>query len=465
VDQFEIESAPLAGTKITLGKRLPPDLSITPKLVSSIAAELTRSAAKGPLAETQQQNQELLSTLSELRTRQREVEGLNAALNRANQELTTQRGALQNADRAKTEFLAVLAHELRNPLGALSNALYLAEQPNLAAAVMEQHREVARRQTRQLARLVEDLLDVSRITQGKIELRREPVELARILGDAVESSRAAIQAREQRLESSVPTERICVDADAARLIQVFSNLLNNAIKFTPAGGRIWLEARQPAECPSEVEVSVRDSGAGISEQLLEQVFDLFTQAPQTLARSQGGLGIGLMLVRSLVEMHGGSVRVTSGGRDQGAEFIVRLPVLADSPAPAPAQAARGDHPNSRALRVLVVDDHLGAAETLGEILEAWGHSVRIAHDGLQALGAAREYLPDWVICDIGLPGLDGYEVAKTLRSEPATARIRLAALTGYGGAEDLIATRAAGFEAHLTKPVDPEALRTLLELN
>jgi signal transduction histidine kinase len=464
VDQFEIESSPQFGTTVTVGKRLPADLSVTPQLVNTLTAELARTAAEDPHAEVLKQNQELLSTLAELRIRQREVEDLNAALNDANQELVRQRGELQNADRMKTEFLAVLAHELRNPLGALSNALYLVEQQTVPAAATEPHYGVARRQTRQLARLVEDLLDVSRITQGRIELRREPVELGDVLADAVESSRAAVKVRSQRLDFSVPAERICVDADAARLTQVFTNLLTNAIKFTPHEGRIWLTARLQPESAGQVEISVRDSGVGIPDHLLEHVFDLFIQAPQTLARSQGGLGIGLMLVRSLVDMHGGRVRVCSGGAGEGAEFTVTLPVIAASPVCAPSPVASDARSDEQPLRVLVVDDHADAADTLGEILETWGHSVRIARDGLQALRVAREDPPDWVVCDIGLPGLDGYGVAAALRSEPRTARIRLVAMTGYGTPDDLAATRTAGFEAHLTKPVDPYALKRLLTL-
>lgn len=464
VDEFEIETAPQSGTTVTLGKRLPGESVVNAQLVSVVTSELARGAASEPLAEVQQQNQELLATLSELRIRQREVEALNDALNDANRELVAQRAELQNADRMKTEFLAVLAHELRNPLGALSNALYLAEQTDLRAAA-EQHRGVARRQTQQLARLVEDLLDVSRITQGKIELRRQPAELAHILEAAIEGSRAGLDGRRQELDVSMPAQRIYLDADAARLTQVFANLLTNAIKFTPDGGGIWLRASLSAACPGRVEVSVRDSGDGIPDSLLERVFELFTQAPQTLARSQGGLGIGLMLVRSLVEMHGGTVRASSGGQDQGAEFVVSLPVITnhfdlDAAPTQPVLEARG---SDQPLRVLVVDDHQDAADTLSEILETWGHAVRVARDGLQGLAVAREYVPDWIVCDIGLPGLDGYGVAAALRSEPATARIRLVALTGYGSVEDFAATRAAGFEAHLTKPVDPEALRTLLK--
>jgi len=462
VDQFRIDTSPQTGTTVTLGKLLPKGVAVTPQLVSFISGELARSATSDPLTEIQQQNQELLATLEELQARQREVEELNAALKAANGELVTQRMELQNADRAKTEFLAVLGHELRNPLGALSNALYLAEQPALPAAAVQQHREVARRQTRQLARLVEDLLDVSRITQGKIELRRQPVELSQILAAAVECSRAALEARGQRFESSVPAERLCLDVDEVRLTQVFANLLANAIKFTPPEGSIWLGARLPADRPGQVEVTVRDSGAGIPAHLLDHVFDLFAQAPQTIERSQGGLGIGLTLVRALVELHGGSVRVRSAGRGCGAEFTVTLPLIAASLMPAPAPARARDGVSEQPLRVLVVDDHPDAADSLGEILETWGHSVRIARDGVQALGVAREFLPDWILCDIGLPGLDGYGVAAALRLDPETAPIHLAAVTGYGTAEDQRTAREAGFEAHLTKPVEPEALRLLL---
>jgi signal transduction histidine kinase len=464
VDQFDIASSPRTGTTATLGKWLPAEVPITAHLLSTVTAELAKSVSEEPLAEVQQQNQELLATLSELRIRQREVEELNAALNEANQALVAQRLELQHADRAKTEFLAVLAHELRNPLGALSNALYLAELPSLAAETKEHYCNVARRQTRQLGRLVEDLLDVSRITQGKVELRREPMELAQILADAVESSRAGMEARGQHFTSSGPAGQIFLDADAARLTQVFTNLLTNAVKFTPNAGLIWLKVSLPAECPDRVEVSIRDSGSGIPGQLLDRVFDLFAQAPQTLARSQGGLGIGLMLVRSLVELHGGTVRVSSGGQDRGAEFTVSLPVLPGHHSAAPAAVTTEHRRNEKTLRVLVVDDHADAADTLGEILETWGHTVRLARDGLQALSAAREDLPDWVVCDLGLPGLDGYAVAAALRLEPITAQIRLVALTGYGGVADLAATRAAGFEAHLTKPVDLAALRLLLQV-
>ena len=461
VDQFQIASTPQSGTAITLGKRLPQSLMVTPQLIEALAADLARQAPDDPLTEIQQQNQELLSTLEELRARQREVEELNAALVDANDRLTAHQAELQRADRAKTEFLAVLAHELRNPLGALTNALYLAGQPATAGKSGEGHLGVARRQTVQLARLVEDLLDASRITQGKIELRLEQVELAPILAEAVESSRALLESRGQQLESCIPAERINLRADAARLTQVFTNLLTNASKFTPPAGRIRVEAHIREEDPEEVVVSVWDSGVGIAAHLQDRIFEMFAQAPQTLERSHGGLGIGLTLVRVLVEMHGGSVSVASAGRDQGATFTVSLPVVRNSvpvrdARPVPAGASR------QPLRILVVDDHADAAETLAEILESWDHSVCIARDGPQAIVSALDFLPDWVLCDIGLPGLDGYGVAAALRLQPETAQARLVAVTGYGTPDEVLTATEAGFDAHLTKPLDPQALERLL---
>jgi PAS domain S-box-containing protein len=365
--------------------------------------------------------------------------------------------SLKEADRRKDEFLAMLAHELRNPLAPIRHAaqvfrLLAPAEPNLQRA-----QDMIERQVQEMTRLVDDLLDVSRITRGKIGLTREPLDLAVVIAAAVETSRPLIDAHRHQLLVSLPGEPLGVEADATRLAQVISNLLNNAAKYTSEDGHIWLTVEA---CPGEAVVRVRDDGVGIPPDLLPQVFDLFVQGDRSLARSEGGLGIGLTVVKSLVEMHGGSVEARSEGPGKGSEFIVRLPAVEMQPAPAKRDDEGGLSGPSR--RVLVVDDNEDVAHSLALLLQIKGHEVRTAHDGLTALNVAGEFLPEVVLLDIGLPTMDGYEVARRLRQQTGLENVVLVAVTGYGQEEDRRRAEEAGFDAHLTKPAEPAALQRLL---
>jgi two-component system CheB/CheR fusion protein len=378
-------------------------------------------------------------------------------------DLIEMEAALKEADRRKDEFLALLAHELRNPLAPVRNAVQIMKLLGPVAPPLQQAREMIDRQVEHLTRLVDDLLDVSRITRGKITLRKEPAELSAILTRAVETSRPLIEANRHTLTVSIPPDSIRVIADPTRLEQVFANLLNNAAKYTERGGSVALIVERHGDV---VAVRVRDTGFGIPAEVLPHVFDLFMQADRTLDRAQGGLGIGLTLVKALVEMHGGTVTAHSAGLGKGSEFVVQLPVVKDkgqgtkgeAESPTPGPSPFGLRPSRR---VLVVDDNRDAAESLGMLLRLWGHEVRTAHDGRSGLKAALSYRPQVVLLDIGLPGLDGYEVARRLREEFGGAAL-LVAMTGYGREEDRRRAEEVGFDAHLTKPADPAALRSLL---
>jgi PAS domain S-box-containing protein len=370
--------------------------------------------------------------------------------------------ALRQADRRKDEFLAMLAHELRNPLAPVRAALQVLRAAGSGHPDADQAAAMIERQVWTLARLVDDLLDVSRITRGKVRLRKEPVDLAVVVARAVEAARPLLEANRHALEVSLPEGPVPLEADATRLEQVFANLLNNAAKYTEPGGSVRLSAERRG---GEVVVRVRDSGCGIPAEVLPHVFDLFTQADRTLDRSQGGLGVGLTLVKGLVEMHGGSVAAHSDGPGQGSELVVCLPA-------GPATGGRGEPEGrpatprplapARRLRVLVVDDNRDAAVSLAMLLRLWGHEARTAHDGPSALKAALSYRPEVVLLDIGLPGPDGYEVARRLRAVLSPAAVRLVAVTGYGQEEDRRRSREAGFDAHLVKPAALDELYALL---
>jgi signal transduction histidine kinase/CheY-like chemotaxis protein len=372
--------------------------------------------------------------------------------------------AFQELDRRKDEFLAILAHELRNPLAPLSNSLEVLKVAENSSELMEQTRGVMERQVRQMVRLVDDLMDVSRITRGKIELRREPTGLAAVLECAVETARPAIEASGHELTVTLPPEPVSLDADLNRLAQVFANLLNNAAKYTEPAGQIRLSAERQG---SEVVVKVRDTGIGISGEVLPRVFDIFTQGDRSLERAQGGLGIGLSLVRGLVELHGGSVAAHSAGLGQGSEFTVRLPVLA--PAAREIRTVDGDsdgdgEPPAVAAhrRILVADDNTDSVESLALLLTLRGSEVRTAHDGWEAVETAAAFRPDIVLLDIGMPRLNGYEAARKIREQARGKRVVLIALTGWGQDEDRRRSTDAGFDFHLVKPVDFAALEQLL---
>jgi two-component system CheB/CheR fusion protein len=374
--------------------------------------------------------------------------------------------SLREADRRKDEFLAMLAHELRNPLSPIRNGLHILRMPDLSRADGERVQVMMEQQVRNLTRLVDDLLDVSRITRGMIQLRKETVDLNAIINNAAGVIQPLIKLQRHDLVVSLPEEPLFLKADPTRLEQVFTNLLSNAAKYTEPGGRIELTVDPPSttdDSPSrQVEISIQDTGMGISEELLPRIFDMFTQADRTLDRTQGGLGVGLTLVRRLVELHGGSVEAHSEGQGQGSEFVVRLPALSPRE-PEPVEPR--DEPASTsgaARRVLVVEDERSVAEMLVMLLKLWGHTVRAAYDGPAALMTASTFHPEIVLCDIGLPGMDGYEVARQLRQLDGQANPVLIAITGYGQEEDRRRSARAGFDQHLTKPVDPLALEKML---
>ena len=400
---------------------------------------------------TAQRHQErLLATLSALRATEEALRGMTADLSASN--------------RRKDEFLATLAHELRNPLAPIRSALQVM---NLTAdgATVSRARRIAERQVQHMVRLVDDLLDVSRITQDKLKLRRQSVKLADLVRDAVEANQVTIDNAKHELTVKIPSEPIWLDVDPARMTQVLANLLNNAAKYTPERGRISLEAEieRAADATAQLCIRVADSGIGIKPDMLPRIFDMFTQVDSTIERSQGGLGIGLTLVRRLVQMHGGSVDVTSDGPGKGSEFIVRLPYdggAAQAVSAKPGEASLS--PSSESLRVLVVDDNADAGEALAVLLRLMGHDVQLAGDGQGAIDLARECNPDLVLMDIGLPGMSGYEIATFFRRELRMVETTLVAVTGWGQEADRQRAKDAGFDRHITKPVEPELLEKIL---
>ena len=367
--------------------------------------------------------------------------------------------SLQEADRRKDEFLAVLAHELRNPLAPLRNSLNILQLTACDDPATERVCQTMERQVNHLVRLVDDLLEVSRITRGKIELRKETVELASVARNAIETSRPLIDAAGLQLAITLPQEPVTLHGDPVRLGQVFANLLNNAAKYTNRGGQIWFTARKENE---HVLISVRDTGIGISKEILPKVFDMFMQADRATDRAQGGLGIGLTLVRSLVEMHGGSVTARSEGPGHGSEFVVQLPLAASQSGLKSPLSSSGSSRSLSSRRILVVDDNVDSANSLGMLLKFLGGDIQVAHDGPAALAAIEKYRPDVVLLDIGMPGMDGYEVAARIRERHEFDQVTLIALTGWGQEEDRRRTREAGFNHHLVKPADIAALQSLL---
>ncbi|HWI82443.1 response regulator [Ramlibacter sp.] len=365
---------------------------------------------------------------------------------------------LAESDRRKTEFLATLAHELRNPLAPISNGLQLLRVGGDSEA-KERARGMMERQLRHLVRLVDDLLDIARISSGKVELKKERATLDAVLASAVEGSMPLITAAGHTLDVRIEAPGLQVLADTTRLAQVVSNLLNNAAKYTPDGGRIELVARQDGP---EVLVSVKDTGIGIAPEALTEVFEMFTQVGRHRERSQGGLGSGLALVRRLVELHGGSVTAQSPGVGQGSTFTVRLPLLEEGAVTAPSAAAPAASESAPVFRILVVDDNVDAAESLAALLELDGHETRVAHDGDEAIASASEFRPEIMFLDIGMPGKDGYDVARELRSDPRHRDTVLVALTGWGAQDDRARTKSAGFDHHLTKPAELPAVEALL---
>ncbi len=363
---------------------------------------------------------------------------------------------LQGANRAKDEFLAMLGHELRNPLAPILTALQLMRLRGVQGA--EKERAVIERQVKHVVRLVDDLLDVSRIARGKIQLKLEPVWLSEVVARAIEMASPLMEQRRHRLTADVPNEMV-VQADAGRLSQVVANVLTNAAKYTEPGGAIRIRAEADG---AMVRLIVRDSGVGIDPAMLATVFDAFAQERQDSDRSQGGLGLGLAIVRSLVEAHGGTVMLTSQGKGAGTECVIELPSSSVQPARPSAVPDHQPSPAGDGLDVLLVDDNVDAADMLAESLRALGHHVRVAHDGVHALTIATDYVPDIALLDLGLPVIDGYEVAARLRLQPGWESVRTVALTGYGLQNDRERTRHAGFDGHLVKPIDISDLDALL---
>ncbi|HEV8110834.1 MAG TPA: PAS domain S-box protein [Burkholderiales bacterium] len=363
--------------------------------------------------------------------------------------------SLEQAERRTSEFLAMLAHELRNPLAPINNALHLLALKPPADATEKWVREVLHRQTAQITRLIDDLLDVSRITRAAIPLDGRPLDVRAVVRAAVEGSMQWIQARGHALSIELPpNEALTVLADEVRLTQVLHKLLHNAARYTPEGGQLSIGARREA---SEVVICVKDNGVGMDAELLRSAFDLFKQGQPAVQRPQGGLGIGLTLVQRLVRLHGGTVEARSAGVDRGSEFTVRLPVAHEQP----ASAAADERASSTPRRVLVIDDNSDAANALRMLLENDGHSVRVAHDGVSGLALAREYRPEYLLLDIGLPRLNGYDIAASVRGDPELKDTTIVAITGYGQVHDRARTAAVGFDHHLTKPVEFTALQEL----
>lgn len=382
---------------------------------------------------------------------------LSEALQRAWDRVRDRQRQLELVNRRQTEFLATLAHELRNPLAPLRNGVQLLRLARHDEATVQETLAMMERQLGHTARLVDDLMDVSRISRGKVELRRQAIPLKDVIDHAIETSRSLIDAAGHELTIELPDPPIVVDGDLTRLAQVVSNLLNNAAKYTDRGGRIELCVEQPSETAV---IRVRDNGIGIPRDMLPHVFEMFAQIDRSNPRVQGGLGIGLSLARLLVELHGGSMTAHSEGSGQGAEFTIRLPTV---PAPAttvtvaPTPAASKD-----LLRILVVDDNRDNARSLAMLLEVLGNEVMIANDGLSAVDAAQRMRPALILLDLGLPEIDGYEVCRRIRTQDWGRGMEIVALTGWGQPEDRLRTRAAGFNEHLVKPVAPQAICDLV---
>jgi len=365
---------------------------------------------------------------------------------------------LSDADRRKDEFLATLSHELRNPLAPLSNSLEMLKRGGMESRARAHAFDTMERQLDHLVRLVDDLLDLNRITHNRIELRKDNVELAAVIHQAVQSSAPAALSAGHEVAVIDPPEPIYLNADGMRLSQVFGNLLNNSCKYTPRGGRITIRSERKG---NDAVVTVTDTGKGIPADKLHTIFDMFMQVDQSPERSQGGLGIGLTLVKRLVQLHGGTVEARSAGEDQGSEFIVRLPsVLEYQPVLSEPPPARE---TTRTRRVLVVDDNHDAADSLALLLQLDGHETQVVHDGPAAVDAAERYRPDVILLDVGLPVFSGHEACRRIRAQPWGRAMMIIALTGWGQEKDRRASRDAGFDGHLVKPVDYDALSVMLD--
>ena len=431
---------------------LPVLLLIGPDADSASSTETVRTLANVTLLERPLRRATLVSAVrSALRARDRQYQIRSHLAERAQAE-----ESLRLADRRKDEFLATLGHELRNPLAPLLTALQLLQATGMQDPVAVRVSAVMDRQINHLVRLVNDLLEVSRITRGLIEVRRETLDLTAVLYSAIDTSRPGLNAAGHKLSIELSPEPVVVCGDAVRLTQVFSNLLTNAAKYTNEGGHVSICVKSDG---NRATVSVRDNGIGIAADQLPSVFDMFTQVNRSSRHAQGGLGIGLTLVRSLVALHGGRVEARSDGLGRGSEFVVELPVVAADAVSSIESSSPKQFPRRR---ILIVDDNRDAAETLGELLRALGATVSVAHSGSDALEKLRSFGPDSVLLDIGMPDMDGYEVARRIRATAEYRRILLIALTGWGQEHDQRRSRAAGIDQHVVKPPDIDRLRELL---
>jgi signal transduction histidine kinase/ActR/RegA family two-component response regulator len=439
VDRFGIETHPGQGTVVTLEMRLP--VSIAPigaKRLGELVERLARRKEQTPTEELEQQNREMLVTLEALRVRQVE---------------------LQQADERKDEFLAMLAHELRNPLSAIRTALeVLKRKQNATAAEVQKLGSIISRQTEQLASLVNDLLDVSRVTQGKIDLSMEALSLRELIEHALEMSQSLIDEKTHTVTLDFPADEIFIYADRVRFKQVLGNLLHNAARYTPPHGKIHIAVTREGESAA---VAIADTGVGIEADMLPRVFDLFAQAKTGLSRQDAGLGVGLTVVQRMLREHGGEVEVSSPGLGLGSTFTIRVPILHVVETAAAPEAAMA--PTATGLRILLIDDNFDAADVLRQILEMLGHCVEMAHTGEQGVADAARTQPDAVIVDIGLPGMNGFEVAQALRRDPATRSASLIALSGYSMMSMRHAQGTEDFDLYLEKPVAIDVLESALE--
>jgi CheY-like chemotaxis protein/nitrogen-specific signal transduction histidine kinase len=391
----------------------------------------------------------------------RDEEGAIVGASKIARDITDRKRAerlLREADHRKDEFLAMLAHELRNPLAPMRNAVELLCRVEHREPEQRSACEILNRQMRQMKRLVDDLLDASRIGAGRLELEEELVDLGALLRGVENALRPEFRDSDQRFSVTLPAATLCVQGDRTRLIQVFSNVLHNAHKYTPRGGRISLNLRREAD---EAVVSIKDTGAGISPAMLDRVFDLFMQVDRSHRRTHGGLGIGLTLARRLLQLHNGSIEARSAGEGRGSEFVIRLPLR--EPATERAAAPTSPIPTEMvARRILVADDNEDTARSLGMLLEQWGHTTRVVQDGLAAVQVAEEFRPEVVILDLEMPNLDGHDAARQIADRPWAGDVLLLALTGWSQEADRTRAQRAGFHKHLVKPVEPDELREIL---
>jgi signal transduction histidine kinase len=436
---------------------------VNPAVLRSKVAVFAELHRKGRALEAS--NRLLLNEVAERRNAEEMLGELNRTLDRRVRERTSElqqsEGRMREANRRKDEFLATLAHELRNPLAPVRNAVELLKRQANEPDRVGWATELIDRQVTLFSRLIDDLMDVSRINQGRIELRREVITLGDVLSDAVETVRPHIESAGHELAVLLPDQQLAVSADRTRLAQAFVNLLHNATKYTDPGGRI--EVGVLVEKGAAI-VTVRDTGIGIPADRLESVFEMFSQVESAISRSRGGLGIGLSLTQRLVQMHGGSVKAYSEGPGKGSRFHVHLPLVQPVDGAQPQQRASQAHADSAApLKVLIADDNVDAADTLGALMEVMGHQVRSVHDGESAVTAAAQFAPHIVILDIGMPRLNGYEACRRIRAQHHEHRPLMVALTGWGQEQDIAQSQAAGFDRHLVKPIEAAALEQLFD--